>query len=126
MLKKLMEEYNHESWGINFPQFPDRFNKGMKFFMNSGTPVPCVLDGEVIEVCEFPKREVLGLFVWIQSGDTKTIYAHLDEAHVKKGDKVKAGDIIANSGTSGYLFEPMVYIAMKHKNQWVDPLSIGG
>lgn len=50
-----------------------------------------------------------------------TGYAHLTEALVKKGDRIKQGDIIALSGNTGKSTGPHVHLTLKDKaGNWLD------
>jgi murein DD-endopeptidase MepM/ murein hydrolase activator NlpD len=54
-----------------------------------------------------------------------TGYAHLTKALVKKGDKIKQGDIIAMSGNTGKTTGPHLHFTLKDKSgNWVDPAKL--
>ena len=60
--------------------------------------VVAILDGEVVEVKE---DDILGNVITIKHDNgIMTSYQSINEVVVKKGDKVKQGNIIAKSGTS--------------------------
>ena len=52
----------------------------------------------------------------------KTSYGHLSEIRVKRGDKVKRGDIIALSGNSGLSFAPHLHYEVVFNGTRVDPV----
>ena len=54
-----------------------------------------------------------------------TGYAHLAKALLKKGDKVKQGDIVALSGNTGKSTGPHLHFTLKDKTgNWMDPAKI--
>ncbi|MDE6600017.1 MAG: peptidoglycan DD-metalloendopeptidase family protein, partial [Oscillospiraceae bacterium] len=73
------------------------FNKGINYMAAKGTEVYAAADGKVL-VSE-DQNNGYGITVIIDhGGELATVYAHLDEALVGKGDEVKAGDLIGYSG----------------------------
>jgi len=54
----------------------------------------------------------------LHDDDTFGIYAHilLGSAQVKPGDRVKAGDLLASAGTSGYSTGPHLHFAIQRNN----------
>jgi murein DD-endopeptidase MepM/ murein hydrolase activator NlpD len=76
-----------------------RFHAGMDFSARIGTPIHVTGDG-VVELVA--RNGGFGKMVRVNHGfGYKTIYAHLSEFKVKKGDRVKRGDVIALSGNTG-------------------------
>lgn len=81
---------------------------GIDFGLPVGTPIVAVSDGVVGYVGEpCPGQSHCGgIFVMTQHGDHfKSIYGHLSEAFVEKGQSLKRGQLIGLSGASnsGYL-----------------------
>lgn len=114
-MRKTSRELSNLHWGMN-ESHPNEFIYGEVVYQDIGTPVPLLLDGTVINICEHPKRDHDGLYIWVYSPqhDVTMMYAHLDEVLVDVGSKVKQGDIIAYSGVSGVVFEPQVLYRMNH------------
>ena len=50
-----------------------------------------------------------------------TAYAHNDEILVKRGDKVKRGQLIAKAGKSGQVDQPQVHFELRQGSKPVDP-----
>lgn len=50
-----------------------------------------------------------------------TAYAHADEVIVKRGDRVKRGQIIAKAGRTGQVDEPQVHFELRQGQKPVDP-----
>lgn len=75
-------------------------HSGIDFGVPEGTPVRVSKDGTVIK-----RRELTtsyGKYLFIDHGDgLVTIYAHNSELLVNEGDTVKAGQVIAKSGSTG-------------------------
>lgn len=75
-------------------------------------------DGEVIEVSENHKVNKPGSFVRSRAGaiifkrvdGVMLLYAHTREPLVKKGDKVKRGQIVARVGNNGSSYSPHIHI----------------
>ncbi len=83
-------------------------HRGLDFAVYYGDPIVAVMDGTVIEAYDagyFSKNNILwtyGTYVVIQhENGFRTYYAHLSRRTVKKGDKVKKGEIIGASGNTG-------------------------
>ncbi|MBE3553882.1 MAG: M23 family metallopeptidase [Thermicanus sp.] len=55
------------------------------------------------EVIRAEKDPVVGNVIWIQHGkDRVTVYESLDDLKVKKGDKVKQGDLLGKAGRNNF------------------------
>lgn len=83
-------------------------------------PVSAVYDGSVAFVERF---RGYGLMVVLDHGGKHhSLYAHLDEASVKLGQRVTAGDVIGRVGTSG-LEGAGLYFEMRFQGRPEDPLE---
>jgi murein DD-endopeptidase MepM/ murein hydrolase activator NlpD len=51
-----------------------------------------------------------------------TAYAHNDELLVKRGDKVKRGQVIAKAGKTGSVDQPQVHFELRRGSKPVDPI----
>ena len=66
----------------------------------------------------------LGYTVKIRHKDGyETLYGHLSKIHVKPGDKVFAGKLIAKTGNSGRTTGPHLHFAMYRNGRYVDPMK---
>ena len=75
------------------------FHSGLDIASRRGTPVIAPADGKVISI---GKDRYLGKFLKISHRDNLiTLYGHLLEHKVKKGEKVKRGTVIALMGNTG-------------------------
>ncbi len=76
------------------------FHTALDIAAAKNTPVYSVADGTVIES---GKDKYLGKYVYIEHADGfQSKYGHLNKRCVKKGKKVKAGELIGKVGTTGY------------------------
>ena len=97
------------------------FHRGLDFSIPVGTPVRVTGDGVVKAV---QQQRGFGRVVKIDHGDgIVTVYAHLDEALVKKGALVSRGEVIARSGNSGRSSAPHLHYEIRVGGRPVNPLS---
>lgn len=111
---KITSEFGHRIHPINnVPQFHNGIDIRAKY-----EPINSVLNGVVIEADYNDKN---GNYVFILSNKIETRFLHLSEVHVSKGDKVKAGQIIAISGNTGLSKHPHLHFETLINNKIVDP-----
>jgi murein DD-endopeptidase MepM/ murein hydrolase activator NlpD len=96
---------------------------GMDFTAPTGTPVYATGDGKIIEVKGSKRsRSGFGMEVIIDHGyGYKTLYGHLNEFNVKRGQKVKRGDIIAFVGNTGGSTAPHLHYEVHKNGKKVNP-----
>ena len=94
-----------------------RMHRGQDFAVNLNTPVLATGDG-VITKAQYDSG--WGRYIKIDHGyGYETIYAHLYKINVKKGQKIKRGDVIGKSGNSGRAAGFHLHYEV-HKNKKVD------
>jgi len=94
-------------------------HKGLDIANQKGTPIVVTADGIVKSV---GSKRYLGNYVIVDHGHGMvTHYAHLDKALVKRGTKVKRGDLIAEMGNSGRSTGPHVHYAVYLNGVPVNP-----
>jgi murein DD-endopeptidase MepM/ murein hydrolase activator NlpD len=97
-------------------------NDGIDVAVPENTPVKAAEDGEVA----YAGNELKGygnlVLVKHPSGYV-TAYAHAKELLVKRGDKVKRGDVIAKSGQSGNVDAPQLHFEVRKGSAPVDPMQ---
>ncbi|MBO5831934.1 MAG: M23 family metallopeptidase [Alistipes sp.] len=94
---------------------------GVDYLIPEGTPVFATADGVIKSLSE--KNSSHGKAVTISHGNGyETSYSHLLDIRVKKGQKVKRGDIIALSGNSGLSFVPHLHYEVIYNDTRVDPV----
>ncbi len=72
---------------------------GIDFYVKLGEPLLAAADGEVVMLNKYVRAESFGRILTIKHGPSLySTYGHIGEIMVKVGDKVKRGQIIAESG----------------------------
>ena len=88
-------------------------HSGIDFGVPIGTPVRASKSGTVIKKAELDYS--YGYHLFIDHGDgLVTIYAHNSELLVNQGDTVKAGQVIAKSGSTGNSSGPHSHIELRY------------
>lgn len=96
------------------------FHKGWDFKCPIGSDVAACADGEVVFSGWY--NNVSGKTVIVRHNKhLTTSYVHLDAPLVKKGDKVKQGDVIAKSGNTGNSTGPHLHLTIRYDGVEVDP-----
>ncbi|MFP4004396.1 MAG: peptidoglycan DD-metalloendopeptidase family protein, partial [Alphaproteobacteria bacterium] len=99
-----------------------RHNDGINIAVPERTPVRAAADGEVIYI----GNEVGGfgnLILIRHEGDLVTAYAHTSEFKVAKGEKVRKGQPIALSGSTGNVEMPQLHFEVRRGVTAVDPVE---
>ncbi|MBR4045710.1 MAG: M23 family metallopeptidase [Alistipes sp.] len=98
-----------------------REHHGVDYLVPEGTAVFATADGTVKTLSE--KNSTHGKAITIDHGNGyETSYSHLLDTRVRKGQKVKRGDIIALSGNSGLSFAPHLHYEVRYRDTRVDPV----
>lgn len=84
-----------------YSRFGMNGHNGIDIVAPWGTDLLAVEDGIVVEVNNDPKG--YGKHVRFISGINEWTYGHCSEIHVQIGDEVKAGDVIAQMGNTGFV-----------------------
>ena len=96
-------------------------HRGVDFAMPVGTSIMATADGEVTRVKNHP---FAGKYVELRhEGRYHTRYLHLSRINVKRGQKVKRGDLIARSGNTGRSTGPHLHYELHVKGVAVNPLT---
>lgn len=96
-----------------------KFHAGMDFTSPTGTPVHVTGAGTVIHA---DWKQGYGKCIIIDHGyDYQTLYAHLSEFKVRKGQKVTRGDIIGEVGSTGKSTGPHLHYEVHVKGQVDNP-----
>lgn len=97
-------------------------HNGIDLIAGQGTPVLATADGVVLEVKRSGKGP--GNIVEIgHDGGYRTLYAHLQDIVVRKGERVKAGRKIADVGMSGNSFAPHLHYEVHRDSLVLDPVN---
>ena len=102
---------------------PKNPHQGMDIAAKEGTPVKATADGEI--VLAYPELFYSGNTIIIDHGfGLQTIYAHLKDMKVKRGDKIKQGDIIGSVGKTGRATGPHLHWGASLRNIRFNPQSL--
>jgi murein DD-endopeptidase MepM/ murein hydrolase activator NlpD len=98
-----------------------KFHSGVDFSAPKGTPIYATGEGVVIKTKH--SRRGYGNTIEIDHGyGYKTFYAHISEIKVKRGEKVKRGQIIATVGNTGKSTAPHLHYEVRKNNRKVNPI----
>ena len=98
-----------------------KYHSGMDFAASPGTEIYASGDGEVVKVES--NYWGYGNVITIDHGyGYKTRYAHLKKFAVKKGQKVKRGQLVGYVGSSGKATGPHLHYEVLKNDEAVDPL----
>ena len=77
-----------------------RSHKGIDIFARKGTPVVAIADGVIVDK---GNTGLGGKVVWLKTDGQplRAYYAHLDTWKVKKGQRVKKGQVLGTVGNTG-------------------------
>lgn len=96
-------------------------HRGVDVGMPVGTDVRAPADGRVTAVRHGP---INGNWIELDHGTgVRTVYCHLSPVDVKRGQKVKAGEVVARSGDTGRVTGAHLHYQVKLEKAWVDPLT---
>lgn len=101
------------------------FHAGVDIPMPKGTPIHAAMDGTVIEVCTTRDKKYRGYGngVLLQHPDgLVTMYAHCQKVLVKRGQKVRQGEIIALVGNTGRTTTWHVHFEVRKNDKPVNPM----
>ena len=96
-------------------------HKGIDIAAESGTNIKAAISG-VVSVAE--ENSEYGKFIKITNGDVMTVYAHCKKLKVKKGDKIKIGQVIATVGSTGNSTGPHLHFEIRLSNRYINPKYI--
>ena len=92
---------------------------GLDISAVTGTDIKVVADGTVISA---GYSGSYGYLVKVDHGNgVETWYAHTSKMYVKKGDTVKAGNVIAAVGSTGNSTGPHLHLEIRVNGETVDP-----
>ncbi len=100
-----------------------RRNEGINISAPQGTTIRSAAPGEVV----YRGSELDGygnLMLIKHDGGYVTAYAHVDVMLVRKGQKVKKGQIIGKVGKTGAVNEPQLHFEIRKNTTSVDPLRL--
>ncbi|MBF0141175.1 MAG: M23 family metallopeptidase [Magnetococcales bacterium] len=115
--------------GINSPfgnrnhpkQGKYKFHPGVDLFAEMNTPVLATADG-IVEFSGFESKHTYGnLIILLHNYGFRTVYAHLADLGVRKGDFVRKGSLIGRTGNSGLSSGPHLHYEVRLVNRTLNP-----
>lgn len=98
-----------------------KMHTGLDFTAPIGTPVQATGDGVVEDVIH--ERSGYGQHVIVDHGfGYKTLYGHLSRISVKKGQRLKRGEVLGLVGSTGTSTGPHLHYEVLLKGEKVDPI----
>ena len=99
-----------------------KMHYGMDFSAKTGTEIYSTGDGVVLKVKR--SKRGYGNYVKINHGfGYETLYAHMSKYIVKKGQKVKRGEVIGFVGNSGISTAPHLHYEVRKDNKKINPVN---
>ena len=99
-----------------------KLHAGMDFSAKSGTPIYATGDGKISKVRK--SRKGYGNHVIIDHGyGYKTLYAHMIKYIVRKGQKVKRGEVIGYVGSTGTSVAPHLHYEVHKDGRKINPVN---
>ena len=102
---------------------PRRPHYGIDFHAPEGTPVKSMMDG-VVTLVEKDMYFTGGTIIFDHGHGISTLYMHMKDINVKKGQKVKKGQIVGTLGKSGRATGPHLDIRLNWFDIKLDPMTI--
>ncbi|HUP88865.1 MAG TPA: M23 family metallopeptidase [Longimicrobiales bacterium] len=111
-------------YGVRFRGLSPDMHKGVDLAAPLGTPVLAMKRGTV----EFAgEMRGYGLVVMLRHGrNVRTVYAHLSQISVKKGDAVEGRQTLGLSGQSGDATGPHLHFEVQRWGHEEDPVQLLG
>ena len=102
---------------------PRRPHYGIDFHAPEGTPVKSMMDG-VVTLVENDMYFTGGTIIFDHGHGISTLYMHMKDINVKKGQRVKKGDVVGTLGQSGRATGPHLDIRLNWFEVKLDPATI--
>ena len=102
------------------------FHAGIDMAAPSGTEILAPADGVVVFAGRYPLRQSVswwryGIMVALRNGDRFiTLFGHCDEIHVRSGQRIQQGDLIATVGNTGWSTSPHLHYEIRSRNEGGD------
>lgn len=112
---KIISSFGQQQTGI--------YNSGIAISIPENTPVLSIDDAQVIYADEGLKHYGKMVLLRHEKGMVSA-YGHNNKLFVKKGDRVKKGQVIALSGDSGIATEPQLHLEIRKNAKAVNPTTL--
>lgn len=111
-------------FGVRFLGWRPDFHRGVDVAIPVGSPVSAMQKGNVAFAGEMSGY---GLVIFLDHGPRlRSVYGHLSEIAVRKGDRVKAGQLIGKSGRSGNASGAHLHFEIQRWGRDEDPVELLG
>lgn len=108
-------------YGLRFLGWRPDFHYGVDLGVPAGTPVAAMKSGTVVFA---GTMSGYGTVIILQhSPNLRTVYAHLSELNVRKGDEVEGRQVIGKSGQSGSASGPHLHFEIVRFGRQEDPFD---
>jgi murein DD-endopeptidase MepM/ murein hydrolase activator NlpD len=112
----------HAAMSDRFGPRGNRFHTGVDFPAPTGTPVFAARSGHVRWAAWLTGG--WGILVSIgHGGGVRTMYAHLSQVAVRRGQRVSTGTLIGRVGATGDATGPHLHFEMRLRGAAIDPLT---
>ena len=102
------------------PKWP---HYGLDFAADEGTTIKAMLDG-IVTLAEHDLYYTGGTLMFDHGHGISTIYLHMQKLLVKKGQKIKQGDVIGTVGSTGRATGPHLDIRLNWFQTRLDPETV--
>ena len=102
------------------PKWP---HYGLDFAADEGTKIKAMLDG-IVTLVEPDLFYTGGTLIFDHGHGISTLYMHMEKILVKKGQKVKQGDIIGTVGSTGRATGPHLDVRLNWFQTRLDPATV--
>jgi peptidoglycan hydrolase-like protein with peptidoglycan-binding domain len=100
----------------------NRFHTGLDYPAATGTPVTAAASGRVVYAGDL--GDGYGISIRIaHGGGVDTMYAHLSQATVAAGARVKTGQVVGAVGSTGHAHGSHLHFEVRIRDAAVDPLT---
>ncbi len=116
--------WSSRGFGMKFDPFTGykQMHRGIDVANRTGTPIIAPADGVVQETQM--SSSGMGNCIIINHGyGFQTRYGHLSKIQVKRGQKVKRGDVIGLMGSTGYSTGPHLHYEVIRNGQFLNPIK---
>lgn len=99
------------------------FHAGIDLAAPTGTPIYAPAAGRVVFAGRYPLRRSVGwwrygnLVVLAHDDDFRTLYGHCEELHVRRGQRVEQGDLLATVGNTGWSTSPHLHYEVRRRDE---------
>lgn len=115
--------WQSRGYGMKYDPFTGykQMHRGIDIANHNGTPIIATADG-VIKRAQ--SSTGMGKFIVVDHGyGFQTRFAHLSKIKVKRGQKVKRGDIIGLMGSTGYSTGPHLHYEVIRNGKFFNPMK---